>query len=52
VVGRLSAAYDSFPSGDEAATLVLYRATGDERSRTAFELLTTVDLETWADTAP
>jgi transcriptional regulator with XRE-family HTH domain len=51
-VGRLSAAYESFPAADEGATLVLYRATGDERSRTAFELLTTVDLEPWADTAP
>lgn len=45
VVGRFTAAYDSFPSADQPATLVLYRAAGDDRSRTAFELLTTVELD-------
>ena len=43
-VGRFSVAYDSFPSADQDATLVLYRAHGDDRSRTAFDLLTTVEL--------
>lgn len=45
VVGPFSAAYQSFPAGDESVTLVLYRPAGDERSRTAFELLTTVELD-------
>ena len=45
VVGTFTAAYDSFPSADQPATLVLYRPAGDERSRTAFALLTTVELD-------
>ena len=44
VVGRFSVAYDSFPAADQDVTLVLYRAHGDDRSRTAFDLLTTVEL--------
>jgi transcriptional regulator with XRE-family HTH domain len=45
VVGRFTVAYDSFPSADEPASLVVYRAAGDDRSRTAFDLLTTVTLD-------
>ena len=45
VVGPFTAAYESFPSFDQAVILVLYRPAGDERSRTAFELLTTVELD-------
>jgi len=45
VVGRFTVAFDAFPSDDQPATLVLYRAAGDERSRTAFDLLTTVELD-------
>lgn len=44
-VGPLDIMFDSFPSADEAATLVLLRPAGDARSRTAFDLLTTVELD-------
>jgi transcriptional regulator with XRE-family HTH domain len=44
-VGELTLAYDSFASLDQAATLIILRPTDDERSRTAYELLTTVTLD-------
>jgi len=44
-VGEFSLAYDSFASLDQAATLILLRPAGDERSQTAYELLTTVALD-------
>ncbi|HEY8543923.1 MAG TPA: helix-turn-helix transcriptional regulator [Acidimicrobiales bacterium] len=45
VLGRFSTAFEAFTAPDGAATLVTFRADGDERSRTAFELLTTVELD-------
>ena len=44
VVGLFTASYEAFTSPD-GATLVTYRAAGDDRSRTAFELLTTIALD-------
>jgi transcriptional regulator with XRE-family HTH domain len=44
VVGPFSAAYESLPTADQTAFLVLYRPHGDDRSRTAFDLLTTISL--------
>ena len=49
-LGVFTTAFDSFRSSDGTATLVLLRPAGDDRSRTVFDMLTTVELEfAWAE---
>ena len=49
-LGVFTTAFDSFRSSDGTATLVLLRPAGDDRSRTVFDMLTTVELDfAWAE---